>query len=143
MEPVDSDSEPSEGARRFGEDVAHRLNATRTPFVTGILVEVAFASLMTRWMAESTREKSPLFNVSEEFIVQVTWVILRVVKGQALFWDSCQGVERSFVECCAFCPAISDFLLSATQFFDTKCAWEHLISKAGPEIVDIFRIVLA
>ncbi|CAK8995523.1 Sulfatase-modifying factor 2 [Durusdinium trenchii] len=85
MEPVDSDSEPSEGARRFGEDVAHRLNATRTPFVTGILVEVAFASLMTRWMAESTREKSPLFNVSEEFIVQALWTVFGIsVLGRCL-----------------------------------------------------------
>eukprot|EP00913_Durusdinium_trenchii_P003298 g3052.t1 len=66
-------------------DVAHRLNATRTPFVTGILVEVAFASLMTRWMAESTREKSPLFNVSEEFIVQALWTVFGIsVLGRCL-----------------------------------------------------------
>lgn len=35
-----------------GEDVAHRLHATRTPFITAVIIEALFCILMTRWMWE-------------------------------------------------------------------------------------------
>ena len=35
-----------------GEEVSHRLHATRTPFITAVVIETLFCILMTRWMWE-------------------------------------------------------------------------------------------
>ena len=61
---MDSDSEQQE--------VARRLKASRTPFVTSVLVELTYCLLMTQWLAEDTTHvESPLFHIKVDLIVQV------------------------------------------------------------------------
>ena len=70
-------------------DVTHRIHATRSPFVVGVIVECVFCVLMTRWMSENETHESPLDKIfvfaQERNFGNSVWIVFAVTVLGRLF----------------------------------------------------------
>lgn len=87
---MDSDSD-------LGQQVAQRLTATRTPFLTSVVVELSYCLLLTQWLADDTTHvESPLLHITVDRIVEAKGCeAMRMVSGRcpgAPSWSPCWAV---------------------------------------------------